>query len=73
MKSFWTLGQPPLAYRRRLTWAGQGDEEVGQFERPQLLFDEDGSATHMIAATAYSEGELQGVTDSWVSVVPLGK
>ena len=70
----WTLGDPPLAYTRKLQWDDGNDEEVGNFERPQLLFDESGTATHLIGATAQttrSKGDLQGVTDSWVTVVPL--
>lgn len=67
----WTLGDPPLAYTRKLMWSDAGIEEVGQFERPQLLFDNNGTATHLIGATAYSEGDLQGVTDSWVTVIPM--
>ncbi len=69
----WTLGDPPLAYTRELVWEGGEVEDLGNFERPQLIFDEDGNMTHMLGATALSEskGDLQDVTDSWVTVVPL--
>ncbi len=67
----WTIGSPPQAYDRDLLWDDGQNEHVGQFERPQLLFNETGNATHMLAATAYSAGDLQDVTDSWVTIVPI--
>jgi|GEM_PF-6896435 len=27
--------------------------------------------THLLGATALSEGDLQGVTDSWVAIIPM--
>lgn len=67
----WELGDPPLAYTRELRWDDGGAQTVGQFERPQILFDEAGRMTHLLGATALSEGDLQGVTDSWVTIVPM--
>lgn len=67
----WKLGDPPNAYSRTIVWDDGQTENFGQFERPQILFDENGGMTHMIGAVAYSEGDLQGVTDSWVIVAPL--
>lgn len=67
----WELGDPPGAYSRQLRWDDGDAQTVGQFERPQLLFDEKGRMTHLLGATALSEGDLQGVTDSWVTIVPL--
>jgi len=67
----WTFGDPPQAYTRDLVWDDGMKEHVGQFERPQLLFDGDGRMTHIIAATAYSKGGLRDVSDAWVTVVPL--
>lgn len=67
----WELGDPPIAYTRELQWKDGDSHEVGQFERPQLVFDREGVMTHITGATAYSEGDLQGVSDSWVTVVPL--
>jgi len=67
----WELGSPPLAYTRELKWSDGDTEEVGQFERPQLLFDESGNMTHLLGATARSEGNLQGVTDTWITIAPL--
>lgn len=67
----WELGDPPAAYTRDLVWDDGKTETVGNFERPQLLFAEDGRKTHMIGATAHSAGGLHQVTDSWITVVPL--
>lgn len=67
----WQLGDPPRAYSRRVRWDDGQRETVGQFERVQLLFDDRGRMTHLLGATALSEGDLQGVTDAWVTVVPL--
>lgn len=66
----WEWGDPITAYTRELPFK-DGREEVGQVERPQLVF-QNGKATHFTAASAYSAGDLQEVTDSWVSVIPLG-
>lgn len=65
----WEWGDPKVAYTRDMKWQ-DGEETIGQVERPQLVFQE-GRMTHFTAASAYSEGDLQGVTDSWVSVYPL--
>lgn len=65
----WEWGDPIIAYTRDVAWQ-DGAEHVGQIERPQLVF-EDGAMAYFTAASAYSEGDLQGVTDSWVSVFPL--
>jgi len=69
----WHLGDPPLAYTRELRWDDGFSDDLGNFERPQLLFDETGQMTHLLGATALSEekGTLQNITDSWVTVVPL--
>lgn len=69
----WNLGDPALAYTRDLKWADGDTTEAGQFERPQLVFNEKGEMVYLTAATAYSQGDLQGVTDSWVTVCPLAR
>lgn len=66
----WTFGDPVIAYTRDVEWK-DGVEEVGQIERPQLVFDKNGKLTHFTAATAYSSGHLANVSESWVSVFPV--
>jgi len=69
----WELGDPPMAYSRELVWEDGQKESVGNFERPQILFDAAGQPTHLMGATALAEshGDLQNVSDSWITVVPL--
>ena len=64
------MGEPPLAYTRKLTWDTGESEEVSNFERPQLLFNESGEMTHMIGATARGQG-LNKATETCVTIVPL--
>ena len=66
----WEMGDPPLAYTRKLTWDTGESEEVSNFERPQLLFNESGEMTHMIGATARGQG-LNKATETCVTIVPL--
>lgn len=67
----WQLGDPSRTWDRRIAWDDGSTERIGNVERPQLVFDENGKVTHLIVAIARSEGHLQGVSDSWVAVVPL--
>ncbi len=69
----WTWGDPPEAYSRKVQIEGL-EEELGQVERPQLIFEGEGKRpSYFTAACAKSEGLLSGVSDTWVRVFPLKK
>ncbi|MEO1237569.1 MAG: glycoside hydrolase family protein [Planctomycetota bacterium] len=72
----WHWDEPMHAYGLDVRWrhgdgGGVRHETLTHIERPQLVFDREGRATHFTAACARGGGDLQGLTDTWVGVWPL--
>jgi len=67
----WELAEQPKAYSRTIAWDNGGTTTQGSFERPQLLINEQGKATHLFAATANGPGGFRNATKTWCMVVPL--
>lgn len=65
----WVVADQPGAYSRRILWSDGMVREMGNFERPFLLFQE-GRPTHLFAATANGTGEFTG-NNTWNMVIPL--
>lgn len=66
----WHWGDPVESYRKEIPRV-DGVESVGNFERPSLYFDGQGTMKYLTAASAISDGELGNVTDTWVNVLAL--
>ncbi|WP_438347616.1 glycoside hydrolase family protein [Paenibacillus sp. FA6] len=65
----WRIADNPKAYSRNVTWDDGTVTQMGNFERPFLLFQE-GRPTHLFAATADGEGGFCG-QNTWNMVIPL--
>ncbi|MBO9673112.1 MAG: glycoside hydrolase family protein [Sphingobacteriaceae bacterium] len=68
----WTLAKEVKAYSRIIKWADGTTTKQGNFERPFLLFDEHGIATHLFAATG-AGSRPYALDRSWNMVIPLKK
>ncbi|GFZ79839.1 sucrase [Paenibacillus marchantiophytorum] len=66
----WHIAAHPKAYSRLITWSDGTTKQMGNFERPFLLFQE-GRPTHLFAATADGEGNFGG-RNTWNMVIPIG-
>jgi hypothetical protein len=68
----WDIRRNEVAYSRNVRWDDGTVTEQGNLERPSLLFNDQGVATHFFAATAaepFVDRELLKAT--WVMVIPL--
>jgi len=66
----WEMAAPNKAYSRKVRWDDGEVEELGNFERPQLLI-EGGQPTHLYAGAANGHGWHQDATHTWNMVIPL--
>lgn len=66
----WIIPAAAMAYSRQVLWDDGATTVQGSFERPQLLI-EDGSPTHLFAATADGPGGFSKATRTWNMVIPL--
>lgn len=67
----WTVENTP-AFSRAIRWDDGTVRTMGNLDRPFLLFDENGNATHLFAAT--NDGTESGfatMTRSWNMCIPL--
>ncbi|MBC2602973.1 glycoside hydrolase family protein [Puniceicoccus vermicola] len=59
-------------YNREIQWS-DGSKTLQNFvERPSLILDTQGKPSHFCAATAIGSDLVQGITESWNMVIPLG-
>lgn len=65
----WKIAEYPQAYSRTVAWDDGVVIEMGNLERPFLLFQDD-QPTHLFAATADGNGEFRG-QNTWNMVIPL--
>lgn len=68
----WAVGNTP-AFDREVLWDDGIIRTMGNMDRPFLLFDESGAATHLFVAT--NDGKEAGfatMTRSWNACIPLG-
>ena len=70
----WDFRRNEVAYSRKVRWGDGTVTEQGNLERPSLLFNDHGVATHFFAATAdvpfRNRKELKS---TWVMVIPLAR
>lgn len=66
----WTLGEPPLAYRKEILWEDGVLETFGSMERP-FLYVANGVPTHLCAAVSNGSESFSDATDTWNAVIPL--
>ncbi|MEM8781227.1 MAG: glycoside hydrolase family protein [Planctomycetota bacterium] len=71
----WRWADSIDAYSLDVTWqepdGTRTPETLAHIERPQLVFDAAGKPTHFTASCARGQGDLQQLTDTWISVFPL--
>jgi hypothetical protein len=65
------VGRGGLAWSRRVTWDDGTDDHLGSVERPFVLFNENGEATHLFAAVGDGLGSFVSMTKSWNICMPL--
>lgn len=67
----WKLHRNQKSYSRKVLWDDGIIREMGSLERPSLLFDENGKATHMFFATADGPGGYSIADNTWNMVIPI--
>lgn len=60
-----------LAWSRKITWDDGTDDHLGSVERPFVLSNENGEATHLFAAVGDGPGSFVSMTKSWNICMPL--
>lgn len=66
--------EPRAAFSRSVLWTDGSRRVMGNLDRPFLLFDETGQATHLFAATNDgSEAGFATMTRSWNLCIPLSR
>jgi len=66
----WKLHEEPFAYSRTIQWDDGVTRQMGNLERPFLLF-QDGKPTHLFAATSDGTRGFYDATSTWNMVIPL--
>lgn len=67
----WNLIHGELAYSRRVLWSDGTVRLMGNMERPCLLFDEKGRATHAFFAASDGTNGFYDAENTWNMVIPL--
>ncbi|MEC0231408.1 glycoside hydrolase family protein [Paenibacillus alba] len=68
----WEIGKEPLAYSRSVLWDDGIVRQMGNLERPFLLFQE-GKPTHLFAATSNGTNGFHDATETWNMVIPIAQ
>lgn len=68
----WQLSEPAAAYSKTIRWSDDSVTLQGSLERPQLLI-QDGTPTHLFAATCDGPGGFLNASRSWNLCIPLTK
>jgi hypothetical protein len=66
----WTISNPPKAYSRTVRWSDGRITNQGCLERPQLLI-QNGTPTHLFAATGDGPGGFYTTGRTWTMVIPI--
>lgn len=66
----WIVSDPPKAYSRLITWDDGTRDNLGSFERPQLLI-ENGKPMCLYCATGDGPGGFRNATRTWNVATPL--
>lgn len=69
----WTFPEQPMLQGKRFRWNDGSTEQLGNFERPQLLFDESGQPTHLFAAISRGGSGIGEATATASVCVPLAR
>jgi hypothetical protein len=68
----WDIRRGEVAYSRKVRWDDGKVTEQGNLERPSLLFNDQGAATHFVAATSAEPFvDREALKATWVMVIPL--
>ena len=67
----WEINRGELAYSRKVLWDDGVEVEMGNLDRPFILF-EDGRPTHLFFATSDGTDGFMDASRTWNMVIPLG-
>ena len=67
----WEINRGELAYSRKVLWDDGVEVEMGNLDRPFILF-EDGKPTHLFFATSDGTDGFMDASRTWNMVIPLG-
>lgn len=67
----WELHKGEIAYSRNVLWDDGVVRQMGNLERPFILFDDNGSPSHMFFATSDGKKGLEDCKNTWNMVIPL--
>ncbi|MDO5424664.1 MAG: glycoside hydrolase family protein [Eubacteriales bacterium] len=67
----WSFAKGEKAYSRTVLFDDGRTETLGNADRPFLLFDADGEATHLFLAVSNGTNSFLDATDTWNLVIPL--
>ena len=68
----WDIKRDFLFYSRKILWDDGVVREMGNLERPFILF-EDGRPTHLFFATSDGKKGFSDASKTWNMVIPLKK
>ena len=66
----WEINHGELVYSRKVLWDDGVEEEMGNLDRPFILF-EDGKPTHLFFATSNGRDSFLDAAETWNMVIPL--
>ena len=67
----WEFADPPVAWRKTLTWADGAVRRMGCLERPQLLLDRHHQPTHLYCAMGDGTGGFDHASKTWLQAIRL--
>jgi hypothetical protein len=67
----WQFPDEPMLHGKTIRWDDGSTEAFGNFERPQLLFDESGKPTHLFAAISRGGTGIGDATETASVCLPL--
>lgn len=67
----WDFPDPPMLHGKRILWDDGVAEHLGNFERPQLLFDRENRPTHLFAAVSRGGSGIGEAVETFSVCLPL--
>ena len=68
-----TVTPEPKVYSRTVTWQDGSVTTQGNLERPSLLFDENGTPTHLFCASGFASSPYSFEDNTFIVCIPLEK
>ena len=68
----WIFAEPPMLHGKQIHWDDGSSERLGNFERPQLLFDQNNRPTHLFAAVSRGGSGIGDAKETFSVCLPVG-